>query len=206
MLIKCLVVGMIGSNCYVVGCEKTKQAVVIDPGGEGEKILKYVDAQGLQVKYIINTHGHIDHIGANEDVRDATGAKVLIHEKDAAMLTSSHQNMSMFIGKEVSFKAADKLLTDGDTIEFGEEKLQVIHTPGHTKGGISLAAEGVVFTGDTLFNASIGRTDFEGGNYETIINSIKTKLMSLPDETAVYPGHMGASTIGFERKHNPFLS
>ena len=205
MLIKCIVVGMIGSNCYIVGCEKTKQAVVVDPGGEGQKILKYIKEQGLEVKYVINTHGHVDHIAANEEIREATGAKVLIHELDAPMLVSSEHNFSQFVGHEVTLKPADQLLTDGDTIEFGDIKLKVLHTPGHTRGGMCLAAEGVVFTGDTLFNASIGRTDFPGGNYEAIINSIKTKLMSMPDETAVYPGHMGDSTIGYERKQNPFL-
>ncbi len=205
MIIECIPVGPMGANCYVVGCEETKEAAVIDPGGDVEKILDYLKNHGLTLKYVINTHGHIDHIAGNDKLRDATGAKLLIHEQDAPMMEDTKLNLSSFMGFSVKFKPADRLLTDGDTVEFGNVKLNVLHTPGHTRGGICLAADGAVFTGDTLFNGSIGRTDFPGGDFDSIINSIKNKLMSLPDDTAVYPGHMGHSNIAYERKNNPFL-
>ncbi len=205
MITECLVVGELGANCYVVGCEKTGEAAVIDPGGDAEKIVGVINKKGLKLKYIINTHGHIDHIAGNDALKEATGAQVLIHELDGEMLTQARHNLSNMVGMPFQFKPADRLLKDGDTIEIGNIKLQVLHTPGHTRGGICLVGEGVVFSGDTLFNLSIGRTDFPGGDYDTIINSIKTKLLSLPDDTAVYPGHMGSSTIGYERNHNSFL-
>ncbi len=205
MIVKCIPVGPMQANCYVVWGEETKEAAVIDPGGEAGKILNYLQDQGLTLRYIIDTHGHIDHIAGNDQLREATGAEVLIHELDAAMLADTRNNLSAFLGLETKFKPADRLLTEGDTIEIGRVKLEVVHTPGHTRGGISLITEGAVFTGDTLFNESIGRTDFPGGDFTAIINSIKTKLLSLPDETKVYPGHMGPSTIAYERKHNPFL-
>ena len=205
MIIKGIPVGFMGANCYVVGCEKTKEAVVIDPGGDVARIRMYLDEQGLTLRYIIDTHGHVDHIAGNDELREATGAKILIHEADAAMLGDAKQNLASFMGFAKTFDSADELLTDGDTIEFGEIKLEVLHTPGHTRGGISLKAEGAVFTGDTLFNGSIGRTDFPGGDFDTIINSIKTKILTLPDDTEVYPGHMGQSTVGTERRYNPFL-
>lgn len=205
MITGCIPVGPMGANCYVIGCEETKEAAVVDPGGEVGKIQDYLQDKGLKLKYIINTHGHIDHIAGNDRLREATGARLLIHELDAPMLEDTRLNLSAFMGFEVSFKPADQLLADGDTIEVGKVKLEVVHTPGHTRGGICLVAEGAVFTGDTLFNGSIGRTDFPGGDFDAIINSIKLKLMALPDDTAVYPGHMGPSTIAYERKHNPFL-
>lgn len=205
MILKCIIVGSMGANCYVIGCEETKEAAVIDPGGDVKMILDELKLKGLDLKYIINTHGHIDHIGGNDELREATGAKLMIHELDASMLTEPRLNFSGMMGRSKGFKPADTLLTEGDIVEFGSIKLDVLHTPGHTRGGICLLAKGVVFTGDTLFNESIGRTDFPGGNYEDIIKSIMVKLMPLPDETVVYPGHMGESTIGYERKHNPFL-
>ncbi|MDT3701282.1 MAG: MBL fold metallo-hydrolase [Thermincola sp.] len=205
MILKSIVVGSFGANCYVVGCEETKEAVVIDPGGEVNLILDELKGKGLKVKYIVNTHGHIDHIGGNDELREATGAQVMIHEQDASMLIEPKLNFSGMMGRQEGFRAADTILKEGDVIEFGTIKLKVLHTPGHTKGGICLLTDGLVFTGDTLFNESIGRTDFPGGDYDSIIKSIKEKLMTLPDETIVYPGHMGDSTIAHERKYNPFL-
>jgi glyoxylase-like metal-dependent hydrolase (beta-lactamase superfamily II) len=205
LILKSIVVGSFGANCYVVGCEETKEAVVIDPGGEVNLILDELKGKGLKVKYIVNTHGHIDHIGGNDELREATGAQVMIHEQDASMLIEPKLNFSGMMGRQEGFRAADTILKEGDVIEFGTIKLKVLHTPGHTKGGICLLTDGLVFTGDTLFNESIGRTDFPGGDYDSIIKSIKEKLMTLPDETIVYPGHMGDSTIAHERKYNPFL-
>ncbi|PKM80935.1 MAG: MBL fold metallo-hydrolase [Firmicutes bacterium HGW-Firmicutes-14] len=205
MIIECIPVGMMGANCYCIGCRSTREAAVIDPGGDVEKILNYLKENDLNLKYIINTHGHIDHVAGNDKLREQTGAKLLIHELDAPMLSDTRLNLSSFMGFEKIFKNPDRLLTDEDTIEIGDIRMEVMHTPGHTRGGICLSTEGAVFTGDTLFNGSIGRTDFPGGDFDTIINSIKLKLLSLPDDTAVYPGHMGHSTIAYERKYNPFL-
>lgn len=206
MNIKSMAVGPMGANCYIVNCEETKEAAVIDPGGDAAKIISYLNNQGLQLKYIINTHGHIDHIAANEELKEKTGAELLIHTQDAAMLENPNLNLSAFMGVPVRQQPADRLLNEGDEIEIGNVKLKVIHTPGHTRGGICLLAGDVVFTGDTLFAGSIGRTDFPGGSFDEIIRSIKTKLMTLPDDTEVYPGHMGKSSIGQEKKYNPFLA
>ena len=190
MIIKCFKVGWLATNCYVVS-DETKEAAVIDPGLENEteanQILDYIKENNLHVKYIINTHGHPDHISGNQIIKDATGASILIHENH-----KGHANQ-------------DQKLHDGDTIQVGNIKFKVLHTPGHTPSGICLLTDNVVFTGDTLFAGSIGRTDFPGGSYQDIIHSIKTKLMPLPDNVKVYPGHESFSTIGDEKKYNPFL-
>jgi len=191
MIVKRFTVGTLFTNCYVVGCEETKEAVLIDPGleskREAEKILNFIKQNGFHIKYIINTHGHPDHIAGNTVMKKATGAPVLIHESDAVRVH------------------ADRKLRDGDVLHVGSLKLVVLHTPGHTKGGISLLGDKVVFTGDTLFPSSIGRTDFYGGSFEEIIESIKTKLLPLPDSFKVYPGHYPPTTIGEEKRNNPFL-
>ncbi|MGE5483935.1 MAG: MBL fold metallo-hydrolase [Ignavibacteriales bacterium] len=205
MIVEVLPVGPLQANCIIVGCEKTKKAAVIDPGGEGERILQTVRGLGLEVAAIINTHGHADHIGANNRVKRATQAPIMIGEKDAGMLTSSAKNLSLLGGVAITTDAADRLLRDGDTIEVGEVVLRVLETPGHTPGGISLAGEGVVFTGDTLFAGSVGRTDFPGGSFDDLITSIRDKLLPLGDDFEVYPGHGPSTTIGEERVANPFL-
>jgi len=191
MIVKCFAVGWLSTNCYVVGCEETKEAAVIDPGmdseSETEEILDFIIQNGFRIKYIINTHGHPDHIAGNAIMKEATGAPILIHENDAEHVK------------------ADRKLRDGDILQVGNFKLVVLHTPGHTPDGISLLGDNVVFTGDALFAGSIGRTDFLGGSFKELINSIKTKLLSLPDSFKVYSGHGPSTTIGDEKKHNPFL-
>jgi hydroxyacylglutathione hydrolase len=191
MIIKRFTVGWLSTNCYVIGCEETKEAVLIDPAAESkreaEEILNFIKRNGFHIKYIINTHGHSDHIAGNTVMKKATGAPVLIHENDAVHVH------------------ADKKLRDGDVIQVGSFKLVVLHTPGHTKGGISLLGDKVVFTGDTLFPSAIGRTDFAGGSFKEIIKSIKTKLLPLPDSFKVYPGHYPPTTIGEEKRNNPYL-
>lgn len=191
MKVKCFIVGYLSTNCYVISCEKTKEAAIIDPGLESEKeaetILDYIKRNCLHIKYIINTHGHPDHISGNMKMKQATGARILIHEN--------------YKGSA----AVDKKLREGDIIHIGNFKLFVLHTPGHTKSGISLLGDNVIFTGDTLFAGSIGRTDFPGGSFQEIIQSIKNKLLPLPDNFKIYPGHESSSTIGDEKKYNPFL-
>jgi len=199
-----LVVGPMQSNCYIL-CEED-EAIVIDPGGDAQLILNKLNELNSKCIYIINTHGHIDHIAANNKIKDATGAKILIHKKDASMLTNSLLNLSAFFTEEtIAVNPPDRLLEDGDYIKTSNLKLKVIHTPGHTEGGICLLGDGFVFTGDTLFESGIGRTDFPGGSYKTLIDSICKHLLVLKDETIIYPGHGGISTIGRERENNPFL-
>lgn len=206
MIIKALLVGFLETNCYIVGCEETKEAMVVDPGGDGQKILKALDDLQLKCKYIVLTHGHIDHILAIKEVVEATKAKVCIHKDDAIMLTSAKHNLSYMMGEDLDFDAADVLLEENDIIEVGSLKVKVLHTPGHTLGGITLEVENVLFTGDALFKGSIGRTDFPGGSYSKLIEGIKTKLLKFPPETIIYPGHNSFSTIGEEIKSNPFFN
>jgi glyoxylase-like metal-dependent hydrolase (beta-lactamase superfamily II) len=206
MILIRLVVGPLQVNCFILADDKTREAVVIDPGDDASDILKIIGEKGLKVRYIVNTHAHFDHVGANTAIKEATGAELLLHEADAPVLaTVSHQSRS-FGMNPVSSPAADRLLKHGDIIAAGEVSLKVLHTPGHTPGGISLLEQGMVFTGDALFAGSIGRTDFPGGDLMTLLRSIKTHLMTLPDDTKVFSGHGPASTIGEERRENPFLN
>ena len=198
-------VGQIAANCYIIGCEQTKEAAVVDPGGEGERIVKRLADLGLKCTKIIFTHGHADHIGGLQEVRDATGAEVLIHKLDAGMLTDPNQNLSMMLGQTFKFEPADRLLEEGDKIQVGEIAIKVMHTPGHSLGGISLEVGDFLITGDTLFAGSVGRSDFPGGNYGILLNSIETKLLVYPDETKVFSGHGPVTTIGNEKAYNPFL-
>jgi hydroxyacylglutathione hydrolase len=206
MILKILTVGALDTNCYILGDEKTKQAVVIDPGGDFEIIEDHLEKLKLKVQYIILTHGHVDHIGALAKLKKATGAEILIHSKDSAMLHDPNQNLSFFSGDRITTTKTDKTLEEGDIIQCGGIKLEVLHTPGHTPGGISLLTDKMIFTGDALFCGSIGRTDFPGSSYQKLIKSIKDKLLSKDDDFIVYPGHGPSSTIGEERKNNPFLN
>lgn len=200
-----LVVGALEANCYIIWCTETKECLVIDPGGDAELILKKINEKGLKARSIIDTHGHVDHIAANAKVKEATGAELLVHALDESLLTSRIANLSMFTGEVLRSVPPDRTLQDGDIVQAGGVSLQVLHTPGHTKGSISLVGEGMAFTGDTLFAGSVGRTDLPGGSYSALLSSIKDKLMTLPGETVVYPGHGPSTTIDQESRHNPFL-
>jgi hydroxyacylglutathione hydrolase len=201
-----LVVGPLQVNCYIVEDEKTKEAVIIDPGDDAPAILEAIAERGLTVRSIVNTHGHFDHVGANRQVKEATGAELLIHEADDALLGATTEQARVFGMTAPSSPKADRHVTQGDVVTAGGVSLRVLHTPGHSAGGICLAGDGVVFTGDSLFAGSIGRTDLFGGDLMTLITSIRESLMTLPDETVVLSGHGPRSTIGEERSENPFLN
>lgn len=205
--IEMLEVGQIEANCYLVYDEQTREALVIDPGAEGERIQKRIEVLALKVKYIINTHGHLDHIGANGYLKEKNReAEICIHRGDSEMLTDPRKNISFyFAGKEIDGPPADRHLEAGEVLTIGTLNFKVLHTPGHTLGGICLVGEGVCFTGDTLFAGSIGRTDLPGGSFPTIIKAIKNELFVLDEETVVYPGHGPQTTIGHEKKTNPYF-
>ncbi|OGR12389.1 MAG: MBL fold metallo-hydrolase [Desulfobacterales bacterium RIFOXYA12_FULL_46_15] len=205
MIIKKLEVGPIMANCFILGCESTKEAVVIDPGDDADRILMTLAKSELKVKYLINTHGHFDHVGANKRMKEVTGAQLAVHPDDEPMFKELSRSAIMFGLSAENSPPADIHLNDGDEISFGQITLKVLHTPGHSRGGICLYTKGHLFAGDTLFAGSIGRTDLNGGDYDTLISSIKEKLLVLEPETIVYTGHGPETTIGNEKKRNPFL-
>ena len=205
MIINTLAVGPLMANCFILGCEKTLNAAVIDPGDDVDQILLSLAESKFKLNYIINTHGHFDHAGGNNKLKLATKASILIHKLDAPMLVQLANSASHFGLSVENSPAPDKLLEDDDLISFGNITLKVIHTPGHSPGGISLFHDGSLFVGDTLFAGSIGRTDFEGGDYDQLINSVQKKLFLLGDDTKVYTGHGGETTIGQEKSYNPFV-
>ena len=206
MIVKQLPVGPIQTNCYLAGCEETGEGVIIDPGDEAGRILAEVKAAGLTIKYVLNTHAHFDHILANGPVVEATGAPLALHPLDLPLLREKGGAALFGIDAPAS-PAPDIELAEGQTISFGNYTFQVLFTPGHTPGHVSFyeANAGIIFDGDVLFAGSIGRYDLPGGDYETLMHSIQEKLMVLPDETIVYPGHEQITTIGQERIYNPFL-
>jgi hydroxyacylglutathione hydrolase len=204
MILEMLTVGPFETNCYIVGDDNLK-GMVIDPGDNAPGILARIKTLKLEIKGIVLTHGHMDHAGALAVVQKATGATVAVHPADLSQLKDG--SFAAIFG--LNYPAppdSDVTLADGQEIKAGNIKLTVLHTPGHSQGGICLLGEGLVFTGDTLFNSGIGRTDLPGGNYTQLMHSIKTKLLTLDDTIKVYPGHGLPTTIGQERKNNPFLN
>ncbi len=205
MNIETLVVGTLQTNCYIASCPDEKVGVVMDPGGNAELILAAIRRAGLTICYVVNTHAHIDHTLANSQILEATGAQLAIHEIDAPTLKDPQGNLSFFLGTNPPQKTPNWELKAGDHIEFGNISLTVLHTPGHTPGGITLVSDGVAFTGDTLFNRGVGRTDLPGGDWSTLENSIRRQLFTLPDHTIAYPGHGPKTTIGDEKRLNPYI-
>jgi len=195
-----------GVNCYLVSCDKTNQAIVVDPGAGTKMILNWLKESGKEIVYIILTHGHYDHIGAVEYLRKELNVQVAIHKDDAEMLTDPSKNLSRYVGRDCILSPADILLEDNQELLIGEMTVKVLHTPGHTPGGISLLTDEGLLSGDTLFNCSVGRTDFPGGDMNQILKSIKEKIMVLSDDLRVFPGHESSTTIRRERLSNPYIN
>ena len=200
---RCFVIGDFMTNCYLIWSQN--EAAVIDPGGHPDIVIQTINDQHLKLKWILNTHGHVDHIFGNEALHKAFGAPILIHQADHMMLTSPRENYSIFMGPPVKSPDAERTLNDGDILTLGTEEFTVIETPGHTPGGVSIYTPGYLFCGDTMFHESIGRTDLPGGNYHQLVTAIKKRLLTLPADTVVLPGHQGQTTIGHEMKYNPFI-
>jgi hydroxyacylglutathione hydrolase len=207
MLLNTVVVTEFMTNCFILGDEQTQKAIVIDPGGEGKKILDKVQTMGLEIYAVVNTHAHVDHIGAIREIKEATGALVMMHASEQPLLQAASKMGRLFGINIQQPPDPDQFLGDSDQVTCGGITLTVMETPGHSPGGISLVtSDGKhCFVGDTLFAGSIGRTDLPGGDYHTLISSIKTRLLPLGDDVKVFPGHGPATTIGTEKKYNPFL-
>jgi len=208
MFLKQFEVGRMAVFAYLLGSDSTQEGLVIDPADEIDEILTVAGRQKITIRYILNTHAHVDHIMGNEEMKQKTQAKIILHEEDAPLLARTPRSMLAMFGGRPS-PPPDQTVKDGDLIQLGDLTLKVLHTPGHTPGGMCLHGEQSVFTGDTLFVGGVGRTDLPGGSWSLLLHSIQTKLLTLPDETIVYPGHnygpAPTSTIQRERLSNPFL-
>lgn len=203
MLVERVVVGALEVNCYIVFDEKGGKAVVVDPGDEPDRIMAVIKQNNLTVQYIVLTHAHFDHVGAVPEIKEETKARFAIHRDDAGVLRTIKDQGAMWGYKVHPLPEPDMLLKDEETIKAGGLAFDVLHTPGHSPGGMCLYGEETLFTGDTLFKGSVGRTDFPGGDINKLRDSFR-RLMELPDDTRVFPGHMGETTIGRERKENFF--
>ena len=206
MTIERIVVGPLATNCYLLGCEKSGEGLIIDPGGDADVILDRVKFSGLKITGILNTHGHFDHIAANREIKNELNVPIIIHENDRQLLTDPHWNGSLLMGTNHMSPEAERYLKEGDEVAVGECLMKVMHTPGHTTGGISLLYENCCFVGDTLFCGSIGRWDLPGGSLQELLHSVREVLMALPDDVKVYPGHGPETTIGAERESNPYVN
>lgn len=205
LLVKQLSVGPLQVNCFLVACRKTHQAMVVDPGEEGGRILQLADREGLTIGTVVNTHCHFDHIGANRQVVEATGAQLMLHAADLPLLQNARNHAQVYGLSVASSPDPDRLIDQGDSFLVGEQSFRVFHVPGHSPGSVCLLGGGHLFVGDVLFAGSIGRTDLPGGDFDLLVEGVRERLFTLPDETIVHPGHGPDTTIGQERRHNPFV-
>lgn len=205
MFLETIVVGDLDTNCYVIASEHASEAMIIDPGGDAGLILDVIAANNLDVKCIILTHAHWDHFGAAREISEKTGAKIAIHTIDKDALNNPKVSLSFLLGEQEQRITPDLELADKQIIKIGDLQAEIIHTPGHTSGSISVRIADKIFTGDLLFYRSIGRTDFPSGSFEDLIKSVKERILLYPDHVKIYPGHGPSTTVGDERKHNPFL-
>jgi glyoxylase-like metal-dependent hydrolase (beta-lactamase superfamily II) len=200
-----LSVGPLQVNCFVVACSATREALIIDPGEDGGRILELTEREGLKVVKVVNTHGHFDHLGANRQIVEATGAELLLHEADLPLLQRAEAHAGAYGLSVTPSPPPDRLLKQGDSVTLGDITFSVYLVPGHSPGSICLFAEGHLFVGDVLFAGSVGRTDLPGGDFDALYEGIRSQLFKLPDETIVHPGHGPDTTIGRERQGNPFV-
>jgi len=200
-----IIVGPLETNCYLVSCPETMECAIIDPGAEPEAIFRLIAEKSLKPKVILNTHGHIDHIGANKDIKEKFDIPLYIHSEDSSMLKSVLQSeMGIFLGAKES-PPADHFFEDGEEIDIGKSSLKVIHTPGHSPGSVSFLGDGFLLSGDTLFYGGVGRTDLPGGSWQELVDSIKNKILTMPEEMIVLPGHGPHTSVGQEKRSNPFI-
>lgn len=201
-----IIVGMIETNCYIIQDEESKDAIIIDPGDNEDEIFEFINKHGIKhIPYIFYTHGHIDHVRANPKLKKLTNSKIAVHKNDVELIENGELCGATYLGISYHEHSPDIVIQDKDEFEFSGNKIKVIHTPGHTQGCVCYLIDNYLFSGDTLFKSSVGRTDLYGGNYEMILKSIKDKLFILPDETKVFPGHGPETTIGKEKNSNPFF-
>jgi len=200
-----IVVGALETNCFLVYCEETQECAIVDPGAEGDKIFALISEKGFKPVVILNTHGHIDHIGANRDMKERFNIPLRIHSLDSPMLGETQQSELSFFLQASTSPPADSFVEEGDKIEIGKYSLDVIHTPGHSPGSVSFVGDGFLLSGDTLFCQGVGRTDLPGGNWEEMVSSVKNKIFTLPEEMVVLPGHGPSTSIGREKNTNPFI-
>lgn len=200
-----VIVGPLETNCYIYFCSETRECAVIDPGAEAEQIFPLITHLNLKPVIILNTHGHVDHTGANLEIKDRYQAPIAMHQDDLPLL---EENIQLEFGLMLGAKPTprpDRLLADGDEVRVGQTSLKVIHTPGHSPGSVCFYTPGILFSGDTLFCGGVGRTDLPGGSWKDLIRSLRTRVLIYPDETLVLPGHGPRTTIGEEKENNPFL-
>jgi len=206
MILEIVVVGPLAVNCLIVGCDKTKIGAIIDPGDETAVITKTVEELGLDIKYILLTHGHVDHLAEVQRLKEKFNAEFLMHQADSFLVQHASTQASMYGLTNPGNPKPERYLSEGDTISVGELKINVFHTPGHSPGSITYFVEDKMFVGDLIFAGSIGRTDLPGGNYEQLIQSVETKIFTKPDSTEIYPGHGPSTIVGTEKATNPFFN
>lgn len=205
MIIEIIVVSSFQQNCRILYCEDTKEGILVDPGDESEKILYKINQLGIKIKYILGTHGHLDHIGAVKEIQTALQVPFCIHKDDEFLLQCIQDQAEFFGWHSVEQPNIDKYLQDGDTLSFGKYTGMILHTPGHSQGSISFLVGKDILVGDLLFAGSIGRTDLPGGSFQSLLHSLQEKISALPDNTIVHPGHGPSTTVGYEKENNPFF-